>query len=514
MKARVKTLKRLTISVVALLLLVPCASTLAADVPRLLHVQGVLRDDSGVLSSDLFNMTFTLYNAETEGGELFTETLTNIPVDGGVFSAVLGTTADLTPSVFVDNTDIWLAVAVEGGLDLEPRIRVTTQAFAYQAQHANSADTTTNADQLGGFAAAAYQRVLQSDCGPDASIASISVEGVVTCEDDDVAEYSTEGVIEIAGNAIRLIACAHGEVVKYDEEKGWACSPDEDHLYRSGDGLHLDEDEFSAAFAGETGDFGAAITVARSDHDHTHNHDDLYFTETELQATGTINTADNPVDWTQLNNVPAEIADGLDANTEYTQGDGISFNGTEIRADLTAAGGDNGASTVVARGDHHHDTHNDTRYEPTLPSGAVMFFNRVEGCPAGWTELEAAQGRYIVGLVSEGTLAGTQGTALTDLENRSDVAPHTHSVSQSNHNHSSGNSGTHDHDISLVRGTDGPDSYFRPGGTGDNNYTTDTSDDGDHTHSIGGANSNVSIVSEGSHDTNAPYLQLFVCQKD
>ena len=55
------------------------------------------------------------------------------------------------------------------------------------------------------------------------------------------------------------------------------------------------------------------------------------------------------------------------------------------------------------------------------PSGAIMFFN-LASCPSGWTELTAARGRYLVGLTSGGTLAGTAGTALTNLENRAVVA--------------------------------------------------------------------------------------------
>ena len=48
------------------------------------------------------------------------------------------------------------------------------------------------------------------------------------------------------------------------------------------------------------------------------------------------------------------------------------------------------------------------------PAGAVMFFN-LASCPSGWTELTSARGRYLVGRPSGGALAGTQGTALTNL---------------------------------------------------------------------------------------------------
>ena len=44
----------------------------------------------------------------------------------------------------------------------------------------------------------------------------------------------------------------------------------------------------------------------------SHTHDDRYYTETELNSPGTINTLSNPVDWTELKSVPAGFADGTD----------------------------------------------------------------------------------------------------------------------------------------------------------------------------------------------------------
>jgi hypothetical protein len=37
----------------------------------------------------------------------------------------------------------------------------------------------------------------------------------------------------------------------------------------------------------------------------THDHDDRYYTQSELGSTGTINNVSNPVDWTRLKSVPA-----------------------------------------------------------------------------------------------------------------------------------------------------------------------------------------------------------------
>ena len=127
------------------------------------------------------------------------------------------------------------------------------------------------------------------------------------------------------------------------------------------------------------------------------------------------------------------------------------------------------------------------------PSGAIMFFN-LASCPSGWTELTAARGRYLVGLTSGGTLAGTAGTALTNLENRA-VGSHTHAVTDPGHSHTFTG-------LSSVIGTYGPHSYSAYV----NSYTSVTTDS---------ATTGISIASSGSvAGTNAPYLQLLICQKN
>lgn len=58
-----------------------------------------------------------------------------------------------------------------------------------------------------------------------------------------------------------------------------------------------------------------------------------------------------------------------------------------------------------------------------VPSGGIIF--QTGDCWPGWTEYTPARGRYVVGLVSGGTEAGTAGTALGDRESRATGA-HSH----------------------------------------------------------------------------------------
>ena len=66
----------------------------------------------------------------------------------------------------------------------------------------------------------------------------------------------------------------------------------------------------------------------------------------------------------------------------------------------------------------------------SLPAGIIVF--TAGACPATWTEYAAAQGFAVVGLVAGGTAAGTVGTALTNLQDKThahtytDVVNHTH----------------------------------------------------------------------------------------
>jgi hypothetical protein len=128
-----------------------------------------------------------------------------------------------------------------------------------------------------------------------------------------------------------------------------------------------------------------------------------------------------------------------------------------------------------------------------IPSGAVMTFNLV-ACPSGWSELVAARGRYMVGLPSGGTLAATVGTALTNTENRP-VGQHTHGVNDPGHLHTLGG----------VTGLGIPPYWL--GNQGPVNGVT--------VWQTQKAWTNITIGNTGIVvGTNAPYIQLLVCQKD
>lgn len=153
-----------------------------------------------------------------------------------------------------------------------------------------------------------------------------------------------------------------------------------------------------------------------------------------------------------------------------------------------------------------------------VPSGAVMYFN-LAGCPTGWSEFTAGRGRYVVGKPNGGTLNGTAGTALTDTENRA-TGEHNHIVDPPSTTSSS--DGNHTHKVRVEFGTSSNLNVGPPGqynqvtnnaGYSQINTNGQISTDGAHTHST-----DISQFNSGNSGsvagTNAPYIQLLICQKD
>jgi hypothetical protein len=206
---------------------------------------------------------------------------------------------------------------------------------------------------------------------------------------------------------------------------------------------------------------------------------------------GYLNNA-SALNWNNItNNMPAGFADGVDdvgggdsdwaisdSNMYSTPSGNVGIGTTNPGTKLDVQGGDINTSGKVKEGGNN-----------LIPSGAVMFFN-LPSCPSGWSELTTARGRYLVGKPSGGTLAGTQGTALTDLENRA-VGQHNHSITDPGHVHQYSS----DNNMNC--------------GSGCSHLWTGTG------KSSSSSTTGITIDNEGSvSGTNAPYIQLCVCQKD
>ncbi|MFB6350980.1 MAG: hypothetical protein ABEK29_04215 [Bradymonadaceae bacterium] len=108
------------------LFIVACAAILAwptlaaAEVPDTLNYSGTLQKDSQPFDGTV-ETTFTFYDSETGGQEVWSETISTLRVEDGHLDATLGTQNPLDG--IAEGDDLWLEVSVNGTV-LTPRKHV------------------------------------------------------------------------------------------------------------------------------------------------------------------------------------------------------------------------------------------------------------------------------------------------------------------------------------------------------------------------------------------------------
>lgn len=154
----------------------------------------------------------------------------------------------------------------------------------------------------------------------------------------------------------------------------------------------------------------------------------------------------------------------------------------------------------------------------SVPSGMIAFF--AGSCPSGWSEYAPLRGRYLVGMPSGGTVAGTVGTALTNLAAKSitNVPSHAHTVDPPNTGVSVNiNDPGHSHGTyaNALTFAGGGGSFNSPG-----NYDQIIGSATTTSNTAGiSASGTVNIASfdsgatgSASVDITMPYIQLVACQ--
>lgn len=163
---------------------------------------------SGLPADGTFDFTFDLYDAQSGGLLIDTQSVAGVTVADGVFSVILDFgDADL----FV--ADRWLAVTVDQGgksTVLSPRSLLTGTPVALRADVADQAviadlatltdvDSVTGSSVVDGSLTAAdvdsssIQQRITAECPAGQSIRSVAEEGTVTCETDDAGVESVVG---------------------------------------------------------------------------------------------------------------------------------------------------------------------------------------------------------------------------------------------------------------------------------------------------------------------------------
>ncbi len=118
--------------------------------------QGKL-NDGGIGANGNYDFQFALFDSQTSGTQVgTTQTVSNVTVSGGVFSASLDFGASAFPGA---SRFLEISARPSGATSftlLTPRQLITATPYAVRSLNAASADTAANAQQLAGFAASQY----------------------------------------------------------------------------------------------------------------------------------------------------------------------------------------------------------------------------------------------------------------------------------------------------------------------------------------------------------------------
>ncbi len=115
---------------VLIMVLALWSATARGAVPQLVNYQGYLTDPAGNPLDTTVAMTFTLYDDQASGTQLWTETQPSCTVRAGLFAVRLGSVTAI-PDVF-SPSEMWLAVTVGNNAEMTPRTRLVSVAYSYR----------------------------------------------------------------------------------------------------------------------------------------------------------------------------------------------------------------------------------------------------------------------------------------------------------------------------------------------------------------------------------------------
>ncbi len=115
------------------------SSPTPADVPRLINYQGTLTDLDGIPLTGDHNLTFALYPDSAQAiPALWIEPHTDVSVDHGLFSVILGGITPIPDSLFAGD-ECWLGIIIDDPPEIYPRMRFTSVPWALRAAVADTA---------------------------------------------------------------------------------------------------------------------------------------------------------------------------------------------------------------------------------------------------------------------------------------------------------------------------------------------------------------------------------------
>lgn len=112
------------------LVLYPIAN---AQIPKIISYQGILTDANGAPLTGNYDITVKIYDVESGGTALWTETHSGVAVSKGVFSVMLGS-ATAFPASLDFSVPYWLGVSINAGSELMPRTQFASVGTAFMAK--------------------------------------------------------------------------------------------------------------------------------------------------------------------------------------------------------------------------------------------------------------------------------------------------------------------------------------------------------------------------------------------
>jgi hypothetical protein len=121
-------MKKLSLLFAIIILLSLTSNIFAQGIPETINYQGILKDAAGVVvPNGDYNLTFKLYDVESGGTSIWSETKL-ITVVSGIVNTQLGSVNPIPQATF--NAAAWLGITVAAGSELTPRIALTSVPYS------------------------------------------------------------------------------------------------------------------------------------------------------------------------------------------------------------------------------------------------------------------------------------------------------------------------------------------------------------------------------------------------
>ncbi|MDF1554660.1 MAG: hypothetical protein P1P84_16430 [Deferrisomatales bacterium] len=274
--------------------------------PRLVQYQGRLEDGSGPVTG-LVDLEF-IFSSDADGlATLWSEMHLDVPVENGIFSVSIGSVeVSGVPVELFPPEGAWLEVVVNGEA-LSPRQQLASSLYALQALYAENATFAFTADTVDGLDSA--------DLDQRAHLADTANPHQVTAT--DVGAVSAADLAGHTGNA----AAHHAKTTSFADLADQAADSQlPASIARDSELTWTNLTGVPAGFADGVDDT-ATLSEAQVENYVTNGALDL-FPGSSMGglplATGAHTTS---LDWGSLTNVPAGFADGVDANSQLSEGE-------------------------------------------------------------------------------------------------------------------------------------------------------------------------------------------------